>query len=155
MHEDSSIALRVALRFERPARNWVQMSNREVRDQCASLQQKYRSYQQLGKGRGRVTYKVSPRNVMKIPLDINGVNMNFKEWDLYRQYGKSRDPKGIVYAACRVVMDQGIPCLLMEYAKPTGLSTAMPEWPDWVNRTDARQVGRDSKGRLVVYDYGD
>lgn len=103
----------------------------------------------LGQGRNRVVFRVSEVEVVKIPLGEIGIHGNITEADIYAREGKDGY---IPYAACELFYsEEGIPLLRMEYI--TRFSEAWSGLPKWADYVDGCQVGYDSEGRLVAYDY--
>lgn len=102
-------------------------------------------FKELGKGNTRIAF-LSPRKnfVIKIPINQCGINDNCRENFRYNQKRKVWYP----LARSRLMRNKLI--LVMEYidTRPLG------DYPDWCDFVDCRQVGYNSKGKLVAYDYG-
>ncbi len=111
-----------------------------------------RTFTYLGHGRNRITYRISERYVVKIPLNQDGVADNW-----YEAKQCKRDPDT---AKCRLLGD----CLVMEFVDDIHqIWGHLPLWekmerinllPYWVDYVDCRQVGFTRTGKLVAYDFG-
>lgn len=99
-------------------------------------------------GRTRIVYLLpGDKYVLKAPANEKGIHDNFYEAELYHQYRLKGDiiPK----ARCRIV--PGTFFLVMEKVIFPKDYSNLPDWTNWV---DSIQVGYNSKGMLVAYDYG-
>lgn len=99
----------------------------------------------IGSGRHREVYRLSDRNVIKIPIGEDGIGSNYSEARTYRACRS--DPDGIQYARCRLLQDGS---LVMEYVE----EVEDHEKPEWSSYIDCGQVGRNRTGKIVAYDYG-
>lgn len=98
----------------------------------------------LGYGRNRLVLKLSSgKNVIKIPLNEEGVSDNYRE-NRYAKVNGWLDHSQ--KARCRMF---GY-CLVMEYVEPTYEFEGLP---NWTGAVDCQQVGYTSDGRLVAYDF--
>lgn len=102
-------------------------------------------YEFLGQGRTRKVFRRG-NVVVKIPLNEKGFLDNAMEAGMYRKYGKKGDI--VPYARCRLTR-AGF--LVMEYVAPVARGFVAPDWAGFV---DCCQVGHNSKGELLAYDYG-
>jgi hypothetical protein len=106
-----------------------------------------RIFEYLGEGLTRYVFRFSKRSVIKIPRNWGGRIANERERSYYMCGGYlERDQM----AACKMIGS----CLIMEYVESyfnCGIeSQSLPRWTDFV---DCQQVGLNSKGQLVAYDY--
>lgn len=102
-------------------------------------------------GRTRVAYILNNRVVVKLPKTSLGIGDNEHE---ARSYTKLRHEG--TRARCRLVGND-IPVLFMQYvryASPVVLRAKLKAIPEWVYSIDCGQVGFNSFGQLVAYDYG-
>jgi len=101
---------------------------------------------EIGEGRNRICFRISPTEVIKIPLNETGFHANFYE-------ANSWDEQPEFLARCNfddsLGKELGIAVLRMEYVEHVGWS----EKPDWTWGIDGGQVGRTVDGRLVAYDW--
>lgn len=115
-------------------------------------QEMRKRFKPLSYGKDRITF-AHKGFVIKIPRDMDGYIANRTEYELYRKHGKKKG-----YARCRMWGD----ALVMErVACARGLTRVIDydpqpvyDLPKWTRKIDNQQVGYDSKGRLVAYDYG-
>ena len=105
----------------------------------------------LGSGRHRVAY-VDPKDpgwVLKVPKSFRHFKDSISEVHKFHQ--QSRVPDGHRrLAKCKLAMVWDVPCVRMErvtYVKPED------KLPDWAVLIDQREVGYDSEGNLVAFDY--
>lgn len=103
----------------------------------------------LGSGKDRVSYKINDSYVVKNPVLPETLRANYCEAQTYEMYKDSPKEPYIPLAACKMIDDI---LLLMEYVKPIDNYRNVPEW---VHFTDGGQVGINSRGKLVCYDYGE
>ena len=101
----------------------------------------------IGKTKKRAVYLLpGGKNVIKVPLNEQGLHNNYLEDFRYR-FQKS---KWYSLARCRLLKNG---CLVMEYIevidKPYDLKLY------WVDMVDCGQVGYNRLGEVVAYDYGD
>ncbi len=111
---------------------------------------KREGYECLGCGAFRTVFQdTKSGNVIKVPMDETGIGCNIIESELYKQYGKD----GIL-AKCKLFYFRDIPLLEMEYVTDWQ-ECGIPKYklPKWVWRIDCDQVGLNSKGKMVCYDY--
>lgn len=115
----------------------------EIAEQLTSNNWKY-----IGSGRHRKVYKKGDV-VLKIPVNLDGVEANVMERKLYL----SRRKEGI-FAPCRLLSNG---CLMM-----VALSNTLDccdydkNYPSWVQElNDGPQIGIDRNGRLLAYDYAE
>lgn len=104
-------------------------------------------FRPIGQGKNRICLAYSESEVIKIPLNQNGIDDNYYEAKLS---GRT-DPDGVCYAVCRIHMDSHIPLLRMERVVPILEPSEKLDWAIWV---DCGQVGRNQQGRVVAYDFG-
>lgn len=101
----------------------------------------YNKYEFLGIGRNRVVFKLSADNVIKVPLNYNGVCDNS-----YEAFNKKDVEYGIPRSKAFTL--SSITLLVMEYIQHVQLDNP-PEWSDYI---DCRQIGYNKKGQLLAYD---
>lgn len=106
-----------------------------------------RTYLFLGEGRHRSVYRRG-NFVIKIPKNWDGLASNEREANIYQSTSKNGWLFGIRYAKCRLHIS-GL--LIMEYVRPTD---QFGQLPSWTYHVDCQQVGYNSRGYLVAYDYG-
>lgn len=98
-------------------------------------------------GRTRVVYLLDDKFVLKAPGNEKGIRDNFYEAKLYKDFrlNGSFIPK----AKCRII--PGTFFLIMERIK---FPVSYENLPDWTMSVDSLQIGYNSQGLLVAYDYG-
>jgi hypothetical protein len=102
----------------------------------------------IAQGRHRLVFE-SQHCVIKIPLNAEGDMANCNEQYTFR---KNRDD---IYARCRQVQIGDMYVLFMEKVRTRFNPYDKNEkFPDWVDSIDCGQVGFNSKGKLVAYDFG-
>lgn len=102
----------------------------------------------LGAGKNRIVFRRPEKNwVLKIPINPNGEIDNGYESDLYQRYQKHSTR----FAKCYYLELHGIGCQIMEYVYPLTDGNPLPPWTKYL---DCQQVGRNSQGNIVAYDYG-
>ena len=105
----------------------------------------------VGSGRHRRVLK-RKNYVIKIPWQIEGVQANISEFKLYRKFKKESD-NGKQYAPCKLINNN---CLIMKYVKVIDPDFSHKEIDQWVfYLKDGAQVGYDSDGNLLAFDYSD
>lgn len=118
-------------------------------------------FKEVGEGRHRIAF-LSPTglNVIKVPLNQEGLNDNERESRYWKKYVKSarvrlkardgkldvNDENKICLARCRIM---GI-FLVMEFVDNNVPAQKHPEWSKYI---DCGQVGVNRKGDVVAYDY--
>lgn len=103
----------------------------------------------LGEGRNRAVYLLpSGKNVIKIPLNDDGINDNLTEEYRYRFQRKTWYP----LARCRLL--NGSHNLIMEYVEFPNSYCELREIHSWIDFVDCWQVGYNRAGKVVAYDYG-
>lgn len=117
----------------------------ELQGKCAQAIEKARERfgPELGQGNHRICFRLSPVEVIKIPLKESGFFANSLE----------ANTCGGLFARCEfdddIGKELGVPVLRMEYVEHVGWSKE----PDWTWGIDCGQVGRTADGRLVAYDW--
>lgn len=102
----------------------------------------------IGEGRNRRVYLLpSGKNVIKVPLNDDGISDNCVEDSRFRKHRAKWYP----LARCRL-LDYTKYYLIMEYVKPAKKPYDCGE--AWVYSVDCGQVGFNRAGRLVAFDYG-
>ena len=110
---------------------------------------KVKKYPEIGCGSFRVVLQETSKTVIKIPMDDMGITCNLIENLMFKDYNES----GIL-AKCDLFYFRKIPILRMEYVthwKETGIPKN--KLPKWANKIDHIQVGVNSKGKVVCFDY--
>lgn len=110
---------------------------------------KVKKYPKLGEGAFRVVLQETSKTVIKIPIDDMGISCNLIENIMFKKYSQS----GIL-AKCNLFYFKEIPILRMEYVtlwKEAGILKS--KLPKWATKIDCAQVGLNSKGKLVCFDY--
>lgn len=109
----------------------------------------------IGQGRHRQVWRRNNSNyVIKVPTCIRGIHDNYTEAETYKR--SLKEDMYCRYAKCRLVGS----LLIMEYAKhigPTSDENGYIAWndsPQWAGAVDCNQVGYNSRGQIVAYDYG-
>ena len=103
----------------------------------------------LGTGRNRAVYLLpSGKNVIKIPMNGDGIHDNLAEEYRYRVQRTSWYP----LARCRLL--PGSHNLIMEYVKFPDSYCGLRESNSWIDSVDCCQIGYNRVGKLVAYDYG-
>lgn len=116
-----------------------------------SIKNAKQTYQYLAEGRNRIVFIKDEQWIVKVPKNEMGILNNQQEADRYKKFGKTKDI--IAYAECRIEHDTNdIPLLIMEKISETIPDKDMPEWASYV---DGNQVGLNSKGEIVAFDYAD
>lgn len=112
------------------------------------ISQGIKGWTYLGEGSNRIVFRrKNSKWVLKIPLNPAGMNDNDAEDHYYRKWKHKSDKM----ARCRLVQLMDVPCLIMEYVNTeVGPLKNLPEWTLFV---DCQQVGYNSHGKLVAYDY--
>lgn len=92
--------------------------------------------------------------VIKIPYQPDGKEANQDEYQLYRKYRNSPDPRtGVYYAPCRMLLNG---CLMMRAINTKLNNKAYRKLPLWAfELSDGPQVGFDKNGRVLAYDYSE
>jgi hypothetical protein len=107
-------------------------------------------------GTGRVAY-ISKKVVFKVPIDIDGFRLN--DWEASLVSLHAGTPYEIPLAKSRHFFgSQDIPIVVMEKVKEMSLSEIKEmfgEIPSFVSAVDMGQVGLNSRGKLVAFDYAD
>lgn len=109
-------------------------------EECYRLLESFKGERWLGHGRHRAAFLSNGGNVIKVPMCGNGVSDNAFEAAEFK-----RNPK--YKARCRRA---GL-LLVMEFVKQH--SCLAYDLPKWTHYIDCQQVGYNSKGTLVAYDY--
>ena len=101
----------------------------------------------IGEGRGRRVFLLpSGKNVIKVPLNEDGIHDNMAEAFRFRKQRKAWFP----LARCMMWGQY----LIMEYIEPVyGFGDLMKQY-NWVGMVDCCQVGYNRAGKLVAFDYG-
>lgn len=102
----------------------------------------------IGEGRHRKVYR-HKQFVIKLPNEKArdwGENANWYEYQTFLKHRCKPDINGIEYARCRLMKNGW---LVMEFLD-VDVFDDRPKWADYI---DCQQVGRNSKGRIVAYDY--
>ena len=100
-------------------------------------------FEYIASGRNRAVFRISDRNVIKIPINDYGIADN-----IYEASGL-KTMSGIKTAKCRLYKNF---CLIMEYVEQ-----ATENWddlPEWTFLVDCKQVGYNRNKKLVAYDFG-
>lgn len=116
-----------------------------------------KTWKRLGSGCTRESWLTPTGYVVKIPINDNYQD-NEREAQLWKErhnlYGDRKDWK---LARCRLIPGTNI--LVMEYIKPIEFSNRYqpdsPSLPKWCYEVDGCQVGYNSKGEIVAYDYAE
>lgn len=107
-------------------------------------------------GTGRVAY-ISKSVVFKVPINIDGFRLN--DWEASLVSLNEGTPYEIPLAKSRHFFgSQDIPIVVMEKVKEMLLSEIKEmfgEIPSFVSAVDMGQVGLNSRGKLVAFDYAD
>lgn len=105
----------------------------------------------LGHGRHRMGFKRG-KVVYKIPRNPEGIKANKREADMYKEYGQGQYDDGAEFARCRLLKND---VLVMEHVVRLECNEVAPGWVhDW-DWHEGPQVGRNKKGRVVLYDYAE
>lgn len=97
-----------------------------------------------------MTFRVSSTEIVKVPLNENGIFDNGYEAKIFCERGRDGF---IPYARCELDTIDEIPVLKMEFVD-VGSAPKFSEAPGWVDYVDCGQVGTALDGKLVAYDYG-
>ena len=99
--------------------------------------------------------------VIKFPINEYGLMDNANEYQIYKLYKNGDLNNDCHYAKCRLVYFLDIPVIIMEKVNisfklvKNYISTIKNEYgSDWTYCIDGGQVGINSSGKLVAYDYG-
>ena len=101
---------------------------------------------QIECGRNRTVF-IFKKYVIKLPRNLDGLIDN--DWE-----GSAEND---IYARAKLVIWKDIPIVLMEkapFANKKEIINKLGYYPDWVMSIDCGQVGFNSKGKLVAFDYG-
>jgi hypothetical protein len=100
----------------------------------------------MDSGRNRIVFE-SKFCVVKAPLNLEGVDDNQKEARLFNTNKKN------MYAKCRLAKVHNTYLLVMERLRELKWNERdiLPEWAK--SLTDGQQVGFNSKGKILAYDY--
>lgn len=107
-------------------------------------------------GTSRATY-ISKSCVFKIPISLEGFRLNDWEGSLC-SIGEEGTEYYIPLAKSKLLYINDIPVVAMERVIEASLDDIKEKYgfiPDFVSAVDMGQVGFDSKGKLVAYDYAD
>lgn len=111
-----------------------------------NLIRKYKKeYSVLATGRTRIVFLKNNHEVIKLPLNEEGLEAQYTEAQTYK-----KNKKRNIFAKCSLVHDNDIPVLTMERVRPI---MTIKDPPEWVGFIDCEQVGYNSLGQLVAYDY--
>ena len=115
-----------------------------------SLKEAKEKYMFLAEGRQRIVFLKDNQWVIKVPKDEWGLLSNEQEFNRYKLFGKIGDI--VAYAECYLQDDEnGISLLVMEKVEQLPIK----DQPDWAKYVDCGQVGKNTKGEIVAYDYAD
>lgn len=113
---------------------------------AALCEKKYGSA--IAQGRHRRVFE-SKHCVVKLPISLEGNSAN-----LHEAYTFKTNPN-YIYARCRLIRIGDLYVLFMEKVRTRFNPYDKNEkFPDWVDSIDCGQVGFNSKGKLVAYDFG-
>ena len=111
-----------------------------------NLIKKYKKkYSVLATGRTRIVFLKNDTEVIKLPLNEEGIEAQYTEVQTYKKNKKRK-----IFAKCSLVHDNEIPVLTMEKVRP---AMEIKDPPSWVGFIDCEQVGYNSQGQLLAYDY--
>ncbi len=113
-----------------------------------------RSNNQVFTGRNRNVFILKNNIVVKIPVNLCGIADNDWEGSISNA---NDDPEEIRFARTRLTYYKGVPIVFMEhvtYAGKREIEKRLGYEPDWVMSVDGGQVGFNTKGQLVAFDYG-
>lgn len=111
-------------------------------------------------GRNRNVFILPGKIVVKIPTCLDGFTDNDWEGSISNL---DDDPEEIRYARTRLCYYKDVPIVFMEYvefieyvefATSREIKMTLGHEPDWTYSVDGGQVGFNSKGKLVAFDYG-
>lgn len=103
-------------------------------------------------GTGRVTY-ISKTVVFKVPISEDGFRNN--DWEA-SIISLGQDPDSVQIAYSRHLPNCEIPIVVMEKVSPLTEDEIKQKFgsvPHWVEYVDMGQVGLNSRGKLVAFDY--
>ena len=104
----------------------------------------------LGEGRHRIVFRAKNRHeVIKLPRNWFGENANMHELTPDGYLGDHRR-YATTWKDEKLSTATGLLVIRMERVRPV-VRGKIPHWADYV---DCQQVGRNSDGRIVAYDWG-
>jgi hypothetical protein len=128
-------------------------------EELSKLRDRYKKYTKLGEGSYRATYDLGNGKVAKIPSEHSvdcwsntGISANIIELAIYKKFAKSN-----IFAKAELIWELGFPVLIMdkvEDAEPDKHYKARVTRKKLVFNDGFYQCGKNTKGTVVCYDYG-
>ncbi len=98
-------------------------------------------------GRHKVAFIDSDGDIIKVPKTLRGVSVCELEVEMFEDV---KHPHGVPMASCMIEPFMGWTIERMERLEDIPPGMALPSWADEV---DTHQIGINSEGKLVAYDY--